>query len=50
MGTDISSTKVRLAVRRGQSIKHLVTDEVIQYIEDKGLYKPEGPGGDGGAK
>ena len=34
---DISSSKVRLFVRRGQSIKYLLPNSVIQYIEQEGL-------------
>ena len=34
---DISSSKVRLFVRRGQSIKYLLPNSVIQYIENQGL-------------
>ncbi|SPO27197.1 probable NMA2 - nicotinate-nucleotide adenylyltransferase [Ustilago trichophora] len=36
---DISSSKVRLFVRRGQSIKYLLPNSVIQYIENQGLYR-----------
>ncbi|PWZ01295.1 Nucleotidylyl transferase [Testicularia cyperi] len=36
---DISSSKVRLFVRRGQSIKYLLPNSVIQYIERAGLYR-----------
>jgi len=36
---DISSTKVRLFVRRGMSIKYLLPNSVIQYIEDQRLYR-----------
>jgi len=39
MGTDISSTKVRLAVRRGKSMRYIVADEVIEYIRQNNLYK-----------
>ena len=35
---DISSTKIRDAVKRGASIKFFVPDEVIQYIKDNELY------------
>ncbi|CAE6397553.1 unnamed protein product [Rhizoctonia solani] len=38
---DISSTKVRLFVRRGMSIKYLLPNSVIQYIEDNRLYRGE---------
>lgn len=34
---DISSSKVRLFVRRGQSIKYLLPNSVIQYIEQEDL-------------
>lgn len=30
---DISSTKIRLFIKRGMSIKYLLPDEVIDYIE-----------------
>lgn len=36
---DISSSKVRLFVRRGMSIKYLLPNSVIQYIHDKKLYR-----------
>ncbi|WWD21340.1 nicotinate (nicotinamide) nucleotide adenylyltransferase [Kwoniella shandongensis] len=36
---DISSTKVRLFVRRGMSIKYLLPNSVIQYIYDHKLYR-----------
>ncbi|NXT18153.1 NMNA1 adenylyltransferase, partial [Syrrhaptes paradoxus] len=38
---DISSTKIRRALRRGQSIRYLVPDEVQAYIEKNDLYSPE---------
>jgi nicotinamide mononucleotide adenylyltransferase len=36
---DISSSKVRLFVRRGQSIKYLLPNSVIHYIEQHKLYR-----------
>ncbi|NXS28973.1 NMNA1 adenylyltransferase, partial [Pomatostomus ruficeps] len=38
---DISSTKIRRALRRGQSIRYLVPDVVRAYIEKNNLYSPE---------
>lgn len=38
---DVSSTKVRLLCRQGMSIRYLVPDPVVSYIEEHGLYKPE---------
>eukprot|EP00096_Caligus_rogercresseyi_P013732 TRINITY_DN6339_c0_g1_i1.p1 TRINITY_DN6339_c0_g1~~TRINITY_DN6339_c0_g1_i1.p1 ORF type:complete len:239 (+),score=54.39 TRINITY_DN6339_c0_g1_i1:165-881(+) len=35
---DISSTKVRRALRRHESVKYLIPDEVIEYISKQGLY------------
>ncbi|GFN75675.1 nicotinamide/nicotinic acid mononucleotide adenylyltransferase [Plakobranchus ocellatus] len=35
---DISSTKVRRALRRGESVKYLVQDSVIDYIRKHQLY------------
>ncbi|MCO5555773.1 hypothetical protein L7F22_009318 [Adiantum nelumboides] len=36
---DISSSKVRLFVRRGQSIKYLLPNSVIHYIEQHHMYR-----------
>ncbi|XP_006178447.1 nicotinamide/nicotinic acid mononucleotide adenylyltransferase 1 [Camelus dromedarius] len=38
---DISSTKIRRALRRGQSIHYLVPDLVREYIEKHNLYSSE---------
>ncbi|XP_020829870.1 nicotinamide/nicotinic acid mononucleotide adenylyltransferase 1 [Phascolarctos cinereus] len=38
---DISSTKIRRALRRGQSIRYLVPEPVQQYIEKHNLYSSE---------
>ncbi|KAG8505593.1 Nicotinamide/nicotinic acid mononucleotide adenylyltransferase 1, partial [Galemys pyrenaicus] len=38
---DISSTKVRQALRRGLSVRYLVPDLVQEYIEKHGLYSAE---------
>lgn len=36
---DISSTKVRLCIKRGLSIKYLTPDSVIEYIRENKLYE-----------
>lgn len=38
---DISSSMIRDMVRRGKSIKYLVTDEVLEYIQKNKLYCAE---------
>ncbi|PAV24122.1 Nucleotidylyl transferase [Pyrrhoderma noxium] len=40
---DVSSTKVRLFLRRGLSVRYLLPTPVIDYIEQNGLYLDEGP-------
>ncbi|MDQ0274854.1 nicotinate-nucleotide adenylyltransferase [Peptoniphilus koenoeneniae] len=36
---EISSTDIRKRIKEGKSIKYLVPDNVIKYIEDEGLYE-----------
>lgn len=40
IANDLSSTKIRLALKRGLSIKYLTPDPVVDYIAKSGLYKP----------
>ncbi|KAH9925924.1 Nucleotidylyl transferase [Epithele typhae] len=35
---DVSSTKVRLFLRRGLSVRYLLPAPVVEYIEERGLY------------
>ena len=37
---DVSSSIIREAVSKGENIEELVTSEVLQYIRQKGLYRP----------
>jgi nicotinamide mononucleotide adenylyltransferase len=39
---DISSTKIRLFLRRAMSIQYLIPAPVIEYIEQHGLYQEDG--------
>ncbi|KAJ3514757.1 hypothetical protein NLJ89_g2186 [Agrocybe chaxingu] len=39
---DVSSTKVRLFLRRGLSVRYLLPNSVVDYIEEHGLYQDEG--------
>ena len=41
MSMAISSTEIRRRVRSGLSIRYLVPDEVLAYIEEKGFYREE---------
>lgn len=41
---DVSSTKVRQLRRQGMSIRYLVPDEVLEYIEERDLYTNEKKG------
>ncbi|PIL32847.1 hypothetical protein GSI_04964 [Ganoderma sinense ZZ0214-1] len=41
---DVSSTKVRLFLRRGLSVRYLLPEPVVDYIEERGLYTDEGSG------
>ncbi|XP_041952988.1 nicotinamide/nicotinic acid mononucleotide adenylyltransferase 1-like [Alosa sapidissima] len=38
---DISATHVRRALRRGQSVRYLLPDPVLRYIQERGLYSAE---------
>ena len=38
---DVSSSMIRKAVFEGDSIQDLVTADVLQYIQQKGLYRPQ---------
>jgi len=44
---DISSTKIRLFRRRDMSIRYLVPEPVVQYIEAHNLYDDDGPASEG---
>ena len=44
---DVSSTKVRLFLRRGLSVRYLVPAPVVAYIEEHALYLDEGTAGQG---
>jgi nicotinamide mononucleotide adenylyltransferase len=39
---DISSTKIRLFLRKEMSVQYLIPAPVIEYIEENALYEPEG--------
>ena len=41
---DVSSTKIRLFLRREMSVQYLIPAPVIRYIEDNSLYHDEGAG------
>ncbi|KAH7883224.1 hypothetical protein F5I97DRAFT_210588 [Phlebopus sp. FC_14] len=43
---DVSSTKVRLFLRRGLSVRYLLPAAVVDYIEENSLYLDDGPGPD----
>lgn len=38
---EISATHVRRAVRRGQSVRYLLPESVVRYIQDQHLYSSE---------
>ncbi|TRY75505.1 hypothetical protein TCAL_00729 [Tigriopus californicus] len=38
MGTDISSTKIRQALQRKQSVRYMVPDDIVSYIKTNDLY------------
>jgi nicotinamide mononucleotide adenylyltransferase len=38
---EVSSTKVRMLIKRGYSIKYLINDEVISYIKENKLFSEE---------
>lgn len=39
---DVSSTKIRLFLRRGMSVRYLLASPVIDYIEKNHLYQDDG--------
>eukprot|EP00062_Callorhinchus_milii_P016608 gi/632968076/ref/XP_007900332.1/ PREDICTED: nicotinamide mononucleotide adenylyltransferase 1 isoform X1 [Callorhinchus milii] len=41
IGNDISATKVRRALRRGESVRYLLPDPVVQYLQKHHLYDQE---------
>lgn len=41
VSNDISATHVRRALRRGQSIRYLLPDSVVHYIQENDLYSAE---------
>jgi len=47
---DVSSTKVRLFLRRGLSVRYLLPAPVVDYIQDHELYLEEGSMSAGGSE
>lgn len=39
ISNDISSTKIRMQVKRDMSVRYLISDRVIEYINEHGLYR-----------
>jgi nicotinamide mononucleotide adenylyltransferase len=39
---DVSSTKIRLFLRRELSIRYLVPSPIVEYIKENDLYKSDG--------
>ena len=37
----VSSTEIRERIRRGKSVRYMVPEEVLSYIEEKGFYRDE---------
>lgn len=42
INNDVSSTKIRLFLKREMSVRYLIPDPVIEYIEKHNLYEVEG--------
>ena len=38
---ELSSTMIRRRIEDGKSVKHMIPDKVLEYIEENGLYKKE---------
>lgn len=47
---DVSSTKIRLFLRREMSVQYLIPAGVIEYIEENGLYLDDASSADGKGK
>lgn len=47
---DVSSTKIRLFLRRQMSVQYLIPSPVIKYIEEHNLYKEDGASSAAAAK
>jgi nicotinamide mononucleotide adenylyltransferase len=47
---DVSSTKIRLFLRREMSVQYLIPAPVIEYIEEHGLYEDDNVDGKGKAR
>ena len=43
---DVSSTKIRNFLRKDMSIRYLIPEGALQYIDDRGLFKEESPSRD----
>lgn len=47
---DVSSTKIRLFLRREMSVRYLIPGPVIDYIDENGLYEDDNASGEGKGK